>query len=96
MLRLKYLIRNPATRRFFHGGQWLADSRLADKFADMTEALATCRLFHLQQVDLILEFGSDSGRAHHLQVALPEHLLVGSRAGAKAGALDSNWERTSV
>jgi len=93
---LNYLIRDPQTCRFLHGGEWMADSRRADRFAEMGEAIAACRRFKLRRVELVLEFGLDAGRTHQLQLALPEDLLRWGQDSGTAGSLGSGWQQTTV
>ena len=75
MSRLNYLVRSTATRRFLGNGEWVWDSRRADVFRDIAQAIAICRRHQLAAVELVLEFGLEGGRVHQLSLPVPEHVL---------------------
>jgi len=73
--RLNYLVQNVKTREYFHQGWWTEEPSLADIFQDAGEAMAACLQHHLAEVELILQFGSETGRIQTMHLHVPDQLL---------------------
>jgi hypothetical protein len=71
---LKYLIQNRKTREYFHQGKWTLDSRRAQEYPNVGQAMIACMRHHLDDVDLVLHFGWEIGRNYSLQLPLPAQL----------------------
>ncbi len=71
MAALKYLIQNRKTREYFHQGQWTLDSRRAQEYMDVGQAMIACWRHELDDVELVLCFGWELGRNYSLQLSLP-------------------------
>jgi len=68
---LKYLIQNRKTREYFHQGQWTLDSRRAQEYTDVRQAMIACWRHELDDVEMVLHFGWEIGRTYSLQLSLP-------------------------
>jgi hypothetical protein len=68
---LKYLIQSRRTREYFQHGHWTLDSRRAQEYPDVGQAMIACWRHGLDDVELVLRFGWEIGRTYSLQLSLP-------------------------
>jgi hypothetical protein len=73
--QLTYLIQNAATRQFFYRGTWTAEAEWAEEFPSPERAMTACLHYKLRGIELVLQFGFETGRKYQLQLPLPEQLL---------------------
>ena len=79
---LKYLIQNRKTREYFHQGQWTLDSRWAQEYPNVGQAMIACLRHQLDDVELELHFGWEARRSYSLQLSL----------AAQLGAIRASYE----
>ena len=72
---LTYLIQHTRTQEYFQKGTWTLDSGWAEEFSDIANAIRVCLNNNLRDVELVLQFGSESGRNYSLHLTLPQQLL---------------------
>jgi hypothetical protein len=69
---MRRMIRNVRSGRYFRGGEWTDNPKLAEHFSDSGRLINTCLKHRLRDVELVLEADAGPVRAPDTHVRLFE------------------------
>jgi hypothetical protein len=73
--QLNYLVHHTKTHEYFHQGWWTLEPSQAEVFRDAGAAMIACLQNGLTEVELILQFGFETGSLCTLPLRVPDYLL---------------------
>jgi hypothetical protein len=72
---LNYLVQHTKTREYLHQGWWTLEAADAEVFRDAVAAMVACLQHGLTEVELVLQFGYETGSVCTLPLRVPDRLF---------------------
>lgn len=73
--QLNYVVQHTKTREYLHQGWWTLEPSRAEIFRDAGAAMVACLQHGLTEVELILQFGSETGNLCTMPLRVPDRLF---------------------